>query len=49
MEHVEGLTLPTAKKWASKWFYEVMGFYAGSDLNRVSHGRKPRGKVVGPG
>jgi len=49
MEHVEGLTLPTAKKWASKWYIEVFGFSAGSDKARVAHGKPPRGKVVGPG
>jgi hypothetical protein len=38
-----------AKKTASKWFEDVFGFAAGSDLNRVTHGKPPRGKVVGPG
>lgn len=38
-----------AKVFASRWFYEVFGFYAGSDLNRVTHGKPPRGKRVGPG
>lgn len=38
-----------AKVYASRWFHEVFGFYAGSDLNRVTHGHPPRGKVVGPG
>jgi hypothetical protein len=35
--------------WVSRWFFEVKGYYAGSDLNRVAHGHPPRGKVVGPG
>lgn len=38
-----------AKRCASQWFHEVFGFWSGSDLNRVTHGRPPRGKVVGPG
>jgi hypothetical protein len=38
-----------AKRAASKWFLEVFHFASGSDLNRVTHGRSPRGKVVGPG
>jgi HK97 family phage portal protein len=38
-----------AKKTASRWFEEVFGFAAGSDLNRVTHGKPPRGHVVGPG
>lgn len=38
-----------AKTFASRWFIEVFGFAAGSDLNRVTHGKPPRGDVVGPG
>ena len=38
-----------AKRVTSAWFTEVMGFSSGSDLNRVTHGKPPRGKVVGPG
>jgi hypothetical protein len=38
-----------AKKTATVWFHSVFGFYPGSDLNRVTHGKPPRGKVVGPG
>lgn len=38
-----------AKRTASQWFHSVMGFWPGSDLNRVTHGHPPRGKVVGPG
>lgn len=38
-----------AERAASKWFLEVMHFAAGSDKNRVAHGHRPRGRVVGPG
>jgi hypothetical protein len=38
-----------AKVYASRWFFEVKGYYAGSDLNRVAHGHPPRGHNVGPG
>lgn len=38
-----------AARVASDWFHEHFGFYAGSDLNRVTHGHPPRGKRVGPG
>lgn len=38
-----------AKLFASKWFEEVFGFAAGSDLNRVTHGQPPRGERIGPG
>lgn len=38
-----------AKKTATEWFYDVFHFYPGSDLNRVTHGKPPRGKLVGPG
>ena len=38
-----------AKRWASRWFIEVFHFAAGSDLNRVTHGKPPRGHRVGPG
>ncbi len=31
------------------WFHDVFHFYPGSDLNRVTHGKPPRGHVVGPG
>lgn len=33
----------------SAWFQDVFGFSAGSDLNRVTHGKPPRGKKIGPG
>lgn len=38
-----------AKIFASRWFIEVFGYAAGSDKNRVAHGKKPRGHKVGPG
>ena len=38
-----------AKVYASRWFIEVKGYAAGSDLNRVAHGSPPRGHKVGPG
>jgi len=41
--------LAAAKKYASRWFIEIFGYAAGSDKNRVAHGKPPRGKKVGPG
>lgn len=38
-----------AKRMAAQWFHEVFGFWPGSDLNRVTHGKPPRGKRVGLG
>jgi hypothetical protein len=38
-----------AQRLATVLFHEHFGFYPGSDLNRVTHGKPPRGKVVGPG
>jgi peptidoglycan hydrolase-like protein with peptidoglycan-binding domain len=43
------MPLGEATRAASKWFHEVMGFWSGSDLNRVMHGHPPRGKIIGPG
>lgn len=37
------------KRWVSRWFIEVKHYAAGSDLNRVEHGKPPRGHRVGPG
>lgn len=34
---------------ASKWFEEVFGYTAGSDLHRLDSGLPPRGHLVGPG
>lgn len=38
-----------AKRMASEWFHERFGYWPGSDLNRVAHGKPPRGKRIGPG
>jgi hypothetical protein len=38
-----------ADRIAAEWFHLVKGFWPGSDLHRVEHGKPPRGKVVGPG
>jgi hypothetical protein len=38
-----------AKLFASKWFLERFHYASGSDLNRVKHGKPPRGNRVGPG
>lgn len=38
-----------AKRTAAQWFHDVHGYWPGADLNRVAHGKPPRGKVVGPG
>lgn len=38
-----------AKRTAAQWFHDVFHFWPGADLNRVTHGHPPRGKVVGPG
>lgn len=49
VEEVHDKPLETLKRWASRWFFEVKGYYAGSDLNRVAHGHPPRGHRIGPG
>ena len=38
-----------ADRMASEWFHEVKGFWPGSDLHRVEHGKPPRGHRIGPG
>lgn len=38
-----------AKRMASRWFLEIFHFASGSDLNRVTHGKPPRGHRIGPG
>ncbi len=38
-----------AKRTASQWFHDVFHFWPGSDLNRVTHGKPPRGDKIGPG
>jgi hypothetical protein len=43
------MALDEATRTATVWFHEVKGYYPGADLNRVAHGKPPRGKVIGPG
>jgi hypothetical protein len=38
-----------AKRTAANWFHDVFGFWPGADLNRVTHGKPPRGQRIGPG
>jgi hypothetical protein len=38
-----------AKRTAAQWFHDHFGFWPGADLNRVTHGKPPRGHRVGPG
>lgn len=38
-----------AKRAAADWMHEVLGYWPGSDENRVTHGHPPRGHKVGPG
>jgi hypothetical protein len=38
-----------AKTFASRWFFERYGFYAGDDRNRVMNGKPPRGHRIGRG
>ncbi len=38
-----------AKRTAAEWFHDVFHFWPGADLNRVTHGKPPRGDKVGPG
>jgi hypothetical protein len=46
LEHVSP---EKAATFASAWFHERYGYWSGSDLNRVKHGKPPRGNKVGPG
>lgn len=43
------LTPDRAKRTAAQWFHEVKGYWPGADLNRVVHGKPPRGNRIGPG
>lgn len=43
------LTPDRAKRTAAQWFHEVKGYWPGADVNRVAHGKPPRGKAIGPG
>lgn len=38
-----------ARRVASAWFEETIGYAAGSDKNLVASGKPPRGEKVGPG
>lgn len=38
-----------AKRTAANWFHDVFNYWPGADLNRVAHGKPPRGKAIGPG
>lgn len=38
-----------AKRTAAQWFHEVKGYWPGADINRVVHGKPPRGNRIGPG
>jgi len=49
VEEVHDKPPETLKKWASRWFFERYGYYAGADINRVKHGKPPRGHRIGPG
>lgn len=46
---VKHVGLARAKRIAAEWFHDRYGFWPGADVNRVKHGKPPRGKVVGPG
>ncbi len=46
---VKYLNPEMAKRTAAEWFHERYHFWPGSDLNRVKHGKPPRGHRVGPG
>lgn len=43
------MDIDKAKRTAAQWFHDVKGYWPGADLNRVAHGKPPRGKVIGPG
>jgi hypothetical protein len=38
-----------ANRVTAAWFHAVKGYWPGADLNRVAHGKPPKGKIVGPG
>jgi hypothetical protein len=46
---VKYLNPEMAKRTAAEWFHLRYGFWPGADVNRVKHGKPPRGHVVGPG
>lgn len=45
----EHMSPAKARRVASAWFVEVVGYAAGSDKNLVHSGKPPRGRVIGPG
>jgi hypothetical protein len=38
-----------AKRVAAQWMHDTLGYWPGSDINRVAHGHPPRGKRIGKG
>lgn len=46
---VKYLNPEMAKRTAAEWFHLRYGFWPGADVNRVKHGKPPRGHLVGPG
>lgn len=38
-----------AARITESWYFLATGMHGGSDINRVAHGGRPRGKVIGPG
>jgi len=49
--HLRKYIQPDDRAWrvTAQWYHEAVGVWPGSDANRVLHGGKPRGHVVGPG
>jgi hypothetical protein len=46
---VKYLNPEMAKRTAAEWYHLRFGIWPGADLNRVKHGKPPRGHRVGPG
>jgi HK97 family phage portal protein len=46
---IKYLSPDMANRTAAEWFHERYGIWPGADLNRVKHGKPPRGHNVGPG
>lgn len=46
---IKYLSPDMAKRTAAQWFHDRYGIWPGSDVNRVAHGKPPRGSKVGPG
>lgn len=47
--HLIAHKVPHADAVAASWFHQRYGFWPGADLNRLKHGKPPRGHKVGPG